>query len=176
MTQDGSASAPTDLVELGVVRGAYGLKGEAKIHPFDADATVLRLAPRWWLVGRQATQSVEVVGVRSHGDVLLAKWQGWYLPEPIDAIKGARVAVPRSEFPPLPEGEYYWTDLIGSTVLNRDGVQLGRVTALSNNGAQDLLNVEGEFGLLLVPLVAAYLDAVDVPGRLIRVDWQVDWL
>lgn len=175
MTQDGPAHAPADLVQLGAVRGAYGLKGEVRIQPFDANAAVLRLAPRWWLLGKRSAQPVEVVGVRRYGEMLLAKWQGWDLPEPVEAIKGVLVAVPRSAFPPLPEGEYYWSDLIGSSVVNRNGLQLGRVTALSNNGAQDLLNVDGEHGLLLVPLVPAYLDAVDVAGRLIRVDWQVDW-
>ncbi len=175
MTQDGLAPAPADLMELGAVRGAYGLKGEVRIQPFDADAAVLRLAPRWWLLGKQPAKSVDVVGVRRHGELLLAKWQGWDLPEPAEAIKGVLVAVPRADFPPLPEGEYYWSDLIGSNVVNRDGLKLGRVAAMSSNGAQDLLNVEGEHGLLLVPLVPAYLDAVDVAGRLIHVDWQVDW-
>ena len=175
MTHGGLAPAPADLVELGAVRGAYGLKGEVRIQPFDAEATVLRSASRWWLLGKQGKQSVDVVGIRQHADLLLAKFHGWDLPEPVEAIKGVLVAVPRSAFPPLPEGEYYWSDLIGSTVVNRDGLQLGRVAQMSNNGAQDLLNVDGEYGLLLVPLVPAYLDAVDVPGRLICVDWQPDW-
>lgn len=175
MTEGGPASAPADLVELGAVRGAYGLKGEVRIQPFDADAAVLRRASRWWLIGKQGAQPVDVMGVRSHGRMLLVKWQGWNVPEPVEAIKGALVAVPRAEFPPLPAGEYYWTDLIGSKVVNRDGCELGIVSALSNNGAQDLLNIEGALGTLLVPLVPAYVDAVDVQARLIRIDWQADW-
>lgn len=175
MTKDGSAPAPTDLVELGAVRGPYGLKGEVRIQPFDADASVLRSTTRWWLVSKGSTQAVDVLGVRPYGDVLLARWRDWTVPESVEALKGARVAVSRSAFPALPDGEYYWTDLIGSTVLNREGEQLGRVTGLSNNGAQDLLSIEGEYGPLLVPLVPAYVDKVDVQAREVRVDWQVDW-
>jgi 16S rRNA processing protein RimM len=166
---------PADLVELGAVRGAYGVKGWARVQPFDAEATVLRAARRWWLQGKGQTASVEVTAVRRHGGLLLAKWQGWESPEAIDAVRGATVSVPRSEFPPLPAGEYYWSDLIGAEVINRDGVLLGQVQALANNGAHDLLQVAGSAGVLLVPLVPAYVDEVNVGARVIRVDWQTDW-
>jgi 16S rRNA processing protein RimM len=166
---------PADLVELGAVRGAYGVKGWARIQPFDAEAAVLRQAERWWLQDKGRIVSVDVTDLRRHSGLLLVKWQGWETPEAVDAVRGAAVSVPRSEFPTLPAGEYYWSDLIGAQVINRDGVALGRVQSLVNNGAHDLLQVEGSSGRLLVPLVPAYVDAVDVVSRVIRVDWQVDW-
>jgi 16S rRNA processing protein RimM len=169
-------SPPADLVELGAVRGAYGVKGLARVQPFDADAVVLRSAKRWWLQYKGNVDPLEVSSVRRHGDVLLAKWQGWDTPESIDAVKGAVVAVPRSEFPVLPAGQHYWSDLIGAQVVNREGQALGTVSGLANNGAHDVLQIEGESGTLLVPLVPAYVDDVDVAARVIRVDWQVDWL
>lgn len=166
---------PADLVELGAVRGAYGVKGWVRIEPFDAEAAVLRGARRWWLQDKGRVTALEVAAVRRHGALLLAKWQGWDVPEVVDALRGAAVSVPRSEFPPLPAGEYYWSDLIGAQVINREGVQLGTVRSLANNGAHDLLQIEGRTGTLLVPLVPAYVDAVDTAARVIRVDWQADW-
>lgn len=166
---------PADLVELGAVRGAYGVQGWVRIQPFDAEAKVLRSARRWWLQHRGHVSAVEVAAARHHGTVLLAKWQGWERPEAVEAVRGAVVAVPRSEFPALAAGEYYWSDLIGAQVINREGVQLGRVQSLASNGVHDLLQVEGGARALLVPLVPAYVDAVDVAGRVIRVDWQADW-
>jgi 16S rRNA processing protein RimM len=166
---------PADLVELGAVRGAYGVKGWARIQPFDAEAAVLRSAKRWWLQDKGRVTVLDVAEIRRHGALLLVKWQGWDVPEAIDALRGAAVAVPRAEFPSLPAGEHYWSDLVGAQVINRDGVQLGTVQALANNGAHDLLQVEGSAGTMLVPLVPAYVDSVDVAARVIRVDWQPDW-
>ena len=175
MKDDPAAEVPQDLVELGAVRGAYGVKGWVRIQPFDAQAAVLRGAKRWWV--RRAGQliAVDVTASRPHAGLLVAKWSQFDLPEPVDALKGATVAVPRSAFPPLPDGEYYWTDLIGARVVNRADQPLGTVAGLASNGAQDLLQVEGKDGTLLVPMVPAYVDAVDVVARVIRVDWEADW-
>jgi 16S rRNA processing protein RimM len=118
---------------------------------------------------------VEVSALKRHTDSLLAKWQGWDQPEAVDALRGATVCVPRTEFPPLPEGQYYWSDLIGLQVVNREGRALGVVQDLASNGAHELLQVSGEDGTLLVPLVPAYVDDVDLAARVIRVDWQADW-
>lgn len=172
----GVAVAPPDLVELGTVRGAYGVKGWLKLVPFDADATVLRATRRWWVRSRKdAWHDVEVCGVRRHSDVLLAKWRGVEAPEEADAVKGAIVAVPRSAFPPLPADEYYWVDLVGAEVVNLEGTRLGRVRAVRSNGVHDLIDVAGSGGSHLIPLVPVYVDEVDLPKRLIRVDWQADW-
>lgn len=166
---------PADLVELGVARGAYGVKGWIRVAPHDADAQVLRGSRRWWVRRGDETVAMDVLAVRRHGGGLVAKWAGCDSPEAAEAYRGARLAVGRSDFPPVRPGEFYWVDLVGARVVNRAGVELGRVTGLRNNGAQDLLEVTGEQGGILVPLVETYVDAVDTAGREIRVDWQWDW-
>lgn len=172
---DGPAQVPADLIELGAVRGAYGVKGWVRIQPFDADASALRSVKRWWLQDKGRASAVEVTAVRRHGGALVAKWQGWELPEPAEAIRGAVVCVPRSEFPALPAGQYYWRDLIGLKVVDRAGNALGTVRGLASNGAHDLLEVAAGSATMLVPLVPAYVDEVDLAARVIRVDWQADW-
>lgn len=184
---EGSAAAG-DLVELGLVRGAYGLRGWVHVQPYSGEAEVLRKARQWWLLRPQAQgaaptpwAAVEVTGVRVHGAGLVAKWRGCEEPEAAQAFKGWRIAVARAEFPRLPDGQYYWVDLIGACVINRSGQQLGTVRGLRNNGAQDLLEVEradaGEAAAnpILIPMVEAYVDAVDLVARQIRVDWDVQW-
>lgn len=171
----GRSSPPSDLIELGVVRGAYGIKGWVRIAPHSPDAEVLRANRHWWLRREDASEQVEVSGLRRHAGQLLAKWPDCETPEAAEALKGATVAVARSEFPPPRKGEYYWVDLIGALVVNRTGEELGRVRGLSNNGAQDLLEVADEERVYLVPMIERYVDGVDVAGRTIRVDWQRDW-
>lgn len=173
-------TVPPDLVALGVVRGAYGLKGEVRIAPYAADGAVLLQQRAWWLQ-RATPQRLEIAAVRRHKDQLLAKWNGCDSPESADALKGVEVAVARSAFPPLAENEYYLADLVGARVVNRAGDELGKVQGLRSNGAQQLIEVvrdadaDGDEPALLIPLVEGYIDAVDVAQREVRVDWQGDW-
>ncbi len=166
---------PPDLIELGAVRGAYGVNGWVRVAPYSSDADVLRSKRNWWLQRNGAAEQVEVTGLRQHAGQLLAKWAGCETPEAAEALRGATVGVPRSEFPPPPQGTYYWADLVGASVVNRAGDVLGRVRGLSNNGAQDLLEVEEGELIRLVPMIETYIDRIDVEGKTITVDWQRDW-
>jgi 16S rRNA processing protein RimM len=166
------AAAPPDLIELGVLRGAYGLKGWARVQPHSAEATVLRACRHWWLLG---AGDVEVTAVRRHGAGLVAKWKGCDTPEQADRLRGTRVAVARAEFPPAGEGEVYWIDLIGARVVNRSGAELGNVSEVLNSGAQDLLEVTRGERVILVPMVERYVDEVDTARREVKVDWEADW-
>ena len=81
--------------------------------------------------------------------------------------------------PSLAEGEVYWADLVGLVVINRSGMVLGRVTAVLETGAHPVLRVapEGDTaaGERLIPLVPAYVDALDVAGGRIVVDWRPEY-
>ena len=75
--------------------------------------------------------------------------------------------------------EYYWVDLIGLDVVNREGVALGQVKELLSTGAQTVLVMEfeqdGKTQERMIPFVAVYVDDVDMAKRLIKVDWQPDY-
>jgi 16S rRNA processing protein RimM len=91
-------------------------------------------------------------------------------------LKGLLVAVPRSQLPAQPEDEYYWSDLIGLSVINEAGVNLGNVEQLLETGANQVLMVKGESGQILIPFVASAIKQVDVQNKLIKVDWAADYL
>lgn len=171
------AAVPPDLVQLGVVRGAHGVRGWARIDLLGSAGEVLLAARAWWLTRGQAVSMVVPTARRRHRGELLAKWNGCEAKEAADALKGATVSVPRSEFPPLPEGQYYWFDLPGCRVVGRDGKQLGVVAGLRENPGGQWLEVDGGqgIGVMLIPLVDQYVEAVELNQRLIRVDWQTDW-
>ena len=85
----------------------------------------------------------------------------------------------RSSFPKTAEDEYYWVDLIGLDVVNRQDEALGCVKELLSTGAQTVLVLEyqqdGKALERMIPFVAAYVDDVDLKARRIRVDWQTDY-
>jgi len=173
------AVAPADLIELGAVRGAYGVRGWARIAPHANDGGVLEAVHEWWILRDGDRRRVTLEGCRRHGASILAKWAGCETKEGADALKGAQVAVARGAFPPLPAGEHYLNDLLGSRVVNRSGETLGEVSGLRANEAAGVLRqwleVADGSETHLIPLVDPYVDEVDAAGKVVRVDWQRDW-
>jgi 16S rRNA processing protein RimM len=96
-----------------------------------------------------------------------------------EALRGARIFVSRSSFPTAEKDEYYWVDLIGLNVVNREGVMMGTVRELLSTGAQTVLVMDyeqdGKTQERMIPFVSVYVDGVDLPGRRILVDWQADF-
>jgi len=99
-------------------------------------------------------------------------------------MKGARIFIARSSFPTAGDGEFYWIDLIGLAVANRQGEALGTVTGLLDTGAHSVLRIRRpdapvdatpEAAERLIPFVAAFIDAVDLAGQRITVDWGLDF-
>jgi 16S rRNA processing protein RimM len=99
-----------------------------------------------------------------------------------ESLRGARIFVPRSSFPAAADGEYYWVDLLGLQVVNREGLDLGQVRDLMSTGPQTVLVIEaapeaegGKSIERMIPFVSAFVDGVDLPGKRITVDWQPDY-
>ena len=172
---------PGDVIELGSVRGAYGLKGWVRIAPFAADGNVLEAVRHWWLLGKNP-QPLTLQAVKRHGDLILAKWEGCESKEGADALKGSAIGVARYDFPALQEGEYYLSDMVGYRVLNKEGVDLGKVTGIRSGTATQWLEVEqggaadgDKRPSLLIPLVDQYVEAIEPSAETVRVDWQSEW-
>ena len=181
------ARLPVDAVELGRVRGAWGIRGWISVQPHSASPEALFSASVWYLQAPEPSlgaafsgcQAVTVTRVREHGNGLLAQLDGVDDRSLAEGLKGARIFVARADFPPLPEDEYYWVDLIGLEVVNREGVSLGEVSELLDVGPQQTLVLRreeaGKVVERMIPFVAAYVDAVDRDAGRIRVDWQPDY-
>jgi 16S rRNA processing protein RimM len=126
---------------------------------------------------------VGVTEVKPHTDGLVAQLEGVDDRNAAEALKGVRIYLPRSAFPATPEGEYYWVDLIGLDVVNREGVHLGVVRDLMATGPNSVLvleytdTVDGveQVAERMIPFVAAYIDKVDKAERRITADWQPDY-
>jgi len=181
------AELPADAVEVGRVQGAWGIKGWIKVQPHSASPEALFSSKRWFLLpperGAKApfdgAVRLKIKEAREHTDAIVASAHDLTDRDAAETLKGARIFVPRSSFPTPDEGEYYWVDLIGLAVVNREGVALGQVTGLMATGPQQVLVVgyeeAGEPRERLIPFVGAYVDDVDLEGRRITVDWQPDY-
>ena len=171
---------PDDLTQVGYVSGAFGVTGSIRVTPFSADADALLSAKTWWL-DKPGLQSVSVRTAKLHGGDVVAQLVGTLGRDAAEALKGAAVSIPRSEFPQLPADEFYWSDLIGLAVVNLQGDALGSVTDLMHNGAQSILRIApAEAGAdkapeRLIPFVDQFVKTVDQAAKVITVDWGLDY-
>jgi 16S rRNA processing protein RimM len=143
---------PDDAVEVGRILGAWGVKGLIKVQPFSSDPQALFSTKRWFLKAPQEAAAplvsalaahtlLKVIQAKEHGEVVVATVQDLQGRDAAQALRGARVFVSRASFPTAGQGEYYWVDLIGLTVVNRQGVVLGDVVGLMETGAHDVLRI-----------------------------------
>ncbi len=189
-----ASSLPDDAIELGRIQDAWGIKGWVRILPHSADTGALIVSSSWFLQPPEArfargfsafsgSVAVDVTEVKSHADGLVAQLGGVNDRNTAESLKGVRIYLPRSAFPATPEGEYYWVDLIGLDVVNREGVHLGVVRDLMPTGPNSVLvleypdTVDGaqQVAERMIPFVDAYVDQVDKAARRITVDWQPDY-
>lgn len=157
-----------DLICVGALAGSYGVRGEVRLKSFCADPLAIGdYAPLTTEDGSR-NFDLKVTGQISGG--LVARLSGIASKEAADALKGLRLFAPRDRLPSLPDDEFYHADLIGLDVIDTGGKRLGRISAVHNHGAGDLLEVQGP-GLkdgILLPFTLEAVPTVDLAaGRVI---------
>ena len=181
-----AAELPADAVEVGRIADAWGIKGWFKVLPYSADPAALFAAQRWYLLptekGVKPFSGCAVMAVKeskNHSDTVVACAEGVIDRTAAEALKGSRIFVSRESFPPAAVDEFYWVDLIGLQVINREQQALGVVRELISTGPQTVLVIEAEEQEKpierMIPFVSAYVDEVSLAEKTIRVDWQLDY-
>jgi 16S rRNA processing protein RimM len=180
------AELPADAIEVGRIADAWGIKGWFKVLPHSASPEALFSSKRWYLLPTEkgvktfsGTMLLRVREAKEHSGTVVAQAQEVDDRNAAEALKGARIFIPRSSFPTAGTDEFYWVDLIGLAVVNREGVELGRVKELLSTGPQTVLVIEyseaDKPAERMIPFVAAYVDNVDLAAKRITVDWQADY-
>ncbi|MGQ5522419.1 ribosome maturation factor RimM [Chitinimonas sp. PSY-7] len=170
-----AAGIPADLVPMGFIAGAFGIRGWVKVVSDTEYVDSLFEYPVWWLGRNGQWRAYKVLNSSAQPKNINAQLEGVDDRDVAAALKGTTVAVPRSEMPETDEDEFYWADLIGSEVINRQEERLGIVQSLLATGANDVLVVRDGDTERLVPFVGAVVDSVDQTSRVIRVDWGLDY-
>jgi 16S rRNA processing protein RimM len=185
-----TAELPADAIEVGRIADAWGIKGWFKVLPHSASPEALFSSKRWYLLPPDRPMKaampwtgallLKIKEAKDHSDSVVATSLDIVDRNAAEALRGARVFVPRSSFPTAGQDEYYWVDLIGLDVFNREGEAMGQVKELLSTGPQTVLvlsytDSQAKEAERMIPFVAAFIDAVDLPGRRITVDWQADY-
>ncbi|KAA5603379.1 ribosome maturation factor RimM [Blastochloris sulfoviridis] len=145
------------------IAGAYGVRGEVRLMVFTEDRGVLNsLGPFTDAAGLRA---FALTALRAHGEGVVARFAEIASREDAEALRGTDLYIPRDRLPAIEEDEsYYHADLIGLAVRAPEGDTLGRVIAVENFGAGDILDVAPSWGgaSVMVPFTKAMVPAVDL--------------
>ena len=171
------------MVIMGHITGAFGIHGWIKVTPYSEYNDSLLDYSVWWLRKNEGEwNEVVITGGHTAGNALTVKLKKCTDRSEAAKYKGMQVAIPRDHFPDLSEnGEegYYWSDLIGSEVVNIQDEKLGKVTGLLETGANDVLQVLDDNSPnkkeRLIPYIEPVIKEIDLASSRIIVDWDLDY-
>jgi len=117
------------------------------------------------LMTKDGARHFEIASLRAAKDHLVATLKGIASRNDAEKLNGIELYVPRERLPATDDGEYYHTDLIGLAAVNAANEPLGRVVAIHNFGAGDIIEIAPSKGAtMLLPFSNAVVPTVDIPG------------
>ena len=157
-----------EMICVGAIAGAFGVTGEVRLKSFCTEpADIGSYGP---LTSEDGKQHFKITLTRPVAGGLGARIAGITTKEAADALRGTSLFVPRAKLPKLPDDEFYHTDLIGLDAFDTGGVQIGKVLAIYNHGAGDILEISStrHKSALLLPFTMAIVPNVDLAaGRIV---------
>lgn len=162
------------MVALGSVTGVFGVRGWLKVRSDTSPRGNILEYRHWslWLEG--GWQDFQVIRGRIQGKSVIVRLVGIDDRDQAAGLVGSEIAVTRSQLPAPKAGEFYWTDLEGLRVVDREGIGLGKVESLFSTGSNDVMVVTGE-RQRLIPFTEGAVLEVDLVNASITVDWDRDF-
>lgn len=164
---------------VGKLGSTYGIRGWLRIYSSTEQAESIFDYQPWFLKIKGAWQPTELENWRHHNHEIIVKLKGVDDREAAQILANIEIGVDLSVFPELEEGDYYWHDLIGCSVVNLEGYTMGTVTEMMETGSNDVLvvkaNTKDAFGKQerLIPfLYEQVVKRVDLTTKTIEVDWD----
>ncbi len=153
-------AAPVCVARIGA---AHGVRGAVKLWTFTEDPfAVKHYGP---LTTKDGARQFEVASAREARDHLVATFKGITTRDEAERLNGLELYVPRDRLPATDEGEYYHADLIGLAAVTAGGKPLGKVIAIHNFGAGDIIEIAPPKGAtMLLPFSNAVVPTVDLAG------------
>lgn len=167
-TKTNAQAPPVDDpdVEIGLIVGVFGIRGEVKVEPYADSAARYGLLTSVTAVFPNGTRrALTIAAARKHKNLILMRFDGIGTPELAGTFRGAKLVIPLSERPSLPAGQYYVSDLLGLMVVSTAGEEIGTITDILQTPANDIyVTARG-----MIPAVKEYVRDVDLVGRRIVV-------
>lgn len=159
---------------IGKFGSVYGVKGWLKVISFtDPKENILEFTP-WFINKANQWQSIAITDSRIHGKNIIVKIANVDERELAKTYTNLEIATADAQLPKLPQGEYYWSDLEGLTVINKDDKNLGQVDHILATGANDVLVIKNHRERL-IPYIDNVILNIDLTKKIITVDWDTEF-
>lgn len=160
--------AETDLIAVGKIIGAHGIRGELVVKTYTAEAR--SIAAYGTLFDESGEQEFTVAHSRLANKGTILKLNEITTRNDAEGLKGRELFISRGALPPTEENSFYYADLIGLEAVDRNEQKIGVVVAVQNFGASDLLEIrrEGQAETDLVPLTEEFVPSIELEhGRVV---------
>ena len=158
----------TERFQVGVITTPHGLRGEVKVYPTTDDPLRFKILKELILKEKRSERVLRIRSVKFFKQFVILAFQGMDRIEDVEQLRGCALLVERKDAIPLEENEYYVADLIGLSVRNEEGTEIGRLKDVLETGANDVYVVAREGGkdLLLPAISECILDVEPEEGFL----------
>jgi 16S rRNA processing protein RimM len=159
-----------DLILIGKITGTHGIKGQVRVIPYSGDSSsILSLRSFFVRMHDGEYSPISFNSAVEHKKKVLVAVAGIHDVTTALALVGCEVFVPRDQLPQLPDGEYYWQDLLGLSVVDEQGKCFGTLTNILATGANDVYVVKDGEREYLIPAISDVVLAIDLNMRTVTV-------
>lgn len=167
--------AQEDLVLVGRVTAAHGIRGDVKVHSYAESMALYRIGEGILIeLPDGSTTTLTVQWVRPHGHALLMGLESVADRNHAERLVGASLFIDKSRLPVLEADTYYWSDLVGLNVYDLAGSLLGRLDEVIPTPGNDVYvvkgTVDGRSREILIPAIGDVVLSVDIAGNTMVVE------
>ena len=164
-----------EKIVVGKIAGVFGVRGWCKIFSDTSPRKNIFTYSPWYLERNGQLQEVKVLQGREQGKGLGAQLEGIDDRDEAATLVGMTISIDKDQLPELPQGEYYWSELIGLQVNTVTGTPLGKVTDMMATGANDVLVINGDRERLVPFVQPDVVVEVNLDAGQMTVDWDPDF-
>ena len=165
----------SSIIVIGRLGRVHGLQGWLNVISYTQVVDAIQHYLPWQIQWQGQWQDLAIEGIQCREQQILVRFVNYQQREQAQLLTNSAIGITRSQLPALAPEEYYWTDLLGMTVINRDGQHLGIVRDFYETGANDVLIVKGEKEYWIPYLPPTTIKNIDINQRIILVDWDSDF-
>lgn len=165
-----------DMVAIGRFGSPFGLKGWIKVISYTQPVEqILNYLP-WYIFKDDRKQEIKEINSQLHGKNLIVQLEQSQDRDSAKAFTNLEIYIDRSQLPALNNEEFYWIDLVGLAVVNKEAIELGQITSLFATGSNDVLVVKAADGKeRYIPYLTDVILEVNLGQKIVRVDWDADF-
>ncbi len=169
-------SSTQKYVVIGKFGKTHGLQGWIRVYPFTETVEAMLSYKPWYIAVKEEREELKIDGVHPHGRAIIVHIEAV---NDVDAVRyytDKEIFVLHDQLPKLDNDEYYWSDLKGLTVVNREGVELGVIDHLMETGSNDVLVVLGKKKQHVIPFLREkFVLEIDFDKNIMIVDWDPEF-